>query len=160
MKKPHLIQFKNNSLSVLKSRLLATFPEEGCALLIGERKDYQYQKNSIWIVRLIWPTLNVWEPEMLLEPVNQTPKSGLSRNNRFALDPLEQIKAQKWARSKSWNILGNAHSHPKGTCIPSATDGMNAMKPGLMVIVDRSKSVRAWWMDKNQSEIYTEVAIC
>ena len=35
------------------------------------------------------------------------------RDSRFALDPREQIAAQRWARLRGLEVLGVCHSHPK-----------------------------------------------
>ncbi len=38
---------------------------------------------------------------------------GGDRDSRFALDPREQIAAQRWARLRGLEVLGVCHSHPK-----------------------------------------------
>ena len=69
-----------------------------------------------------------------------------SKHNRFAIDPLEQLNAQRWARQRNWQVLGSAHSHPEGNGFPSLIDRQYAVNPGLMVIVEKDGSINAWWM--------------
>jgi proteasome lid subunit RPN8/RPN11 len=102
------------ALTVLKAVLQAAAPDEGCALLLGSRDP--------WRVRRVWPCLNVWEP-------------AAERRRRFALDPREQLLAQKWARSRGLTVLGSAHSHPLSEPVPSALDQSLAFAPTLMLIL-------------------------
>lgn len=119
---PDAICFGGKVLTVLQKVVLAAAPEEGCALLLGPP----------WRVRQVWPCRNVWLPEE-------------ERHRRFAIDPREQLLAQKWARHKGWLVLGALHSHPQGEAVPSATDRALTMPPALMVIQGRSE-LACWWL--------------
>ena len=109
-------------LTVLRGVVQASAPEEGCALLLGPR----------WKVRQVWPCRNVWVPVE-------------ERRRRFAIDPREQLLAQKWARQRGWHVLGSLHSHPEGEAVPSATDRALTMPPALMVIQAPSQ-LACWWL--------------
>lgn len=92
---------------------------------------------------MIWPCLNVWQPVV-------------ERSRRFALDPREQLLAQKWARQRGWQVHGSAHSHPVGALVPSTTDRVLTYAPTLMVIGAAGPgpgggdaSVRAWWLPQD-----------
>ena len=78
-------------------------------------------------------------------------KTFISRQNRFFLDPREQILAQRWARSQKLQVLGNAHSHPNGEAIPSEVDCLWSFSSNLMVIVDKKGGVRSWWIAEDKS---------
>lgn len=119
---PGEIHFGRKVLTVLRGLVQAAAPEEACALLLGPR----------WSVRQVWPCCNVWRP------VEQ-------RTQRFAIDPREQLLAQKWARSKGWIVLGSLHSHPVGDPIPSAIDRALAVPPALLVIQGASE-MACWWL--------------
>ena len=108
-------------LTVLSRILAVAQPEEGCALLLGQRQ------SDGWQLRRIWPCCNVW------------PQPG-ARNHRFAIDPREQLLAQKWARERGLELLGSAHSHPVTTPVPSTTDCMLCVWPALMVIMGAAGS--------------------
>lgn len=123
-------------LTVLRRILASAAPHEGCALLLGERFD------ESWRLRWIWPCCNVW------------PVPG-ERWRRFAIDPREQLLAQKWGRLRGLEVLGAAHSHPRSPAVPSSTDRALTLTPALMLILGRDpaqhglqikEGVVAWWL--------------
>ena len=70
-----------------------------------------------------------------------------SRCNRFALDPREQLLAQRWARQRGLDVIGTAHSHPQGDATPSRRDRDWLRVPSLMVIQGADLRLRAWWLE-------------
>jgi proteasome lid subunit RPN8/RPN11 len=122
---PEEICFGRKALTVLRRVTRAAAPEEGCALLLGPP----------WTVRLVWPCRNVWRP-------------AAQRHRRFAIDPREQLLAQKWARTRDWRVLGSVHSHPAGQAVPSATDRALAVTPTLLVIEGRTE-LACWWLPED-----------
>jgi proteasome lid subunit RPN8/RPN11 len=113
---PAAIHFDRQALTVLLEALAAPAPEEGCALLLGR------PLSGAWTVDLIWPCLNTWSPRQ-------------ERHRRFAIDPREQLLAQKWARLQGLRVLGAAHSHPHAAAVPSSTDLTLTLGPTVMVIL-------------------------
>ncbi len=114
-------------LIVLGRLLVAAHPDEGCALLLGQTG------SSLWRIRMLWPCCNVWpQPE--------------ERGQRFAIDPREQLVAQRWARPRGWQVLGVAHRHPASAAVPSSTDCRLCVPPALMVIQGEPGDLRAWWL--------------
>ncbi len=128
---PAKLGIGRQALTLLEAVLEAAAPDEGCALLLGSRDP--------WCVRRVWPCLNVWEP-------------ATERLHRFALDPREQLLAQKWARSRGLTVLGSAHSHPLSEPVPSALDRSLAFTPTLMLILGQGapegepRSLACWWL--------------
>ena len=123
-------------LTVLRALVQAAAPDEGCALLLGGRSPGKVQASAgeLWELLLVWPCLNCWpRPE--------------ERHRRFALDPREQLVAQRWARTRGMSVLGAAHSHPNGQAIPSETDCALTLAPSLMVIVGAEADAVAWWLE-------------
>ena len=123
-------------LTVLRRILASAAPQEGCALVLGERLD------DGWRLRWIWPCCNVW------------PVPG-ERCRRFAIDPREQLLAQKWGRARGLEVLGAAHSHPRSPAVPSSTDHSLTLTPALMLILGRDpapdqhqaqEELVAWWL--------------
>ncbi|MFQ6538911.1 MULTISPECIES: M67 family metallopeptidase [Aphanothece] len=108
-------------------------PEEGCALLLG-RRGSPHGAAVPWHGQRIWPCLNTWP-----EPAE--------RRRRFAIDPREQLLAQKWARQRGLAVLGAAHSHPSGQAVPSPTDCALTLAPALMLILAADGDLAAWWLD-------------
>jgi proteasome lid subunit RPN8/RPN11 len=123
---PGEIRIGRQVLTVLQQVLAGAAPEEGCALLLGERgpggDGGEDRLGDPWLLRRIWPCRNVWEP-------------AAERGRRFAIDPREQLLAQKWARNRGLLVLGTAHSHPTGAPVPSATDLALGFGPTLMIIL-------------------------
>ena len=127
---PEQIRADLHLLTVLRPILASAEPEEGCALLLGERLDFD------WQLRLIWPCCNVWpQPQQ--------------RCRRFAIDPREQLQAQKWGRAKGLELLGSAHSQPTSGPVPSDTDRSLCGVSTLMVILGAQNlggELVAWWL--------------
>lgn len=122
---PALLIVDRQALTVLQRVMEAARPAEGCALLLGTT-------GSSWHLQCVWPCLNCW-PE------------AAERSRRFALDPREQLLAQRWARRQGVQVLGCAHSHPSSEAIPSATDLALTLAPSLLLIQGRDGLWRAWW---------------
>ncbi len=122
---PERIFFGRKALTVLRRVVVAAAPEEACGLLLGPR----------WTVIRLWPCTNVWTPAE-------------ERRRRFAIDPREQLLAQKWARQRGWQVLGSFHSHPQGDPVPSATDLALAVPPALLAIQGVS-GLACWWLPED-----------
>jgi proteasome lid subunit RPN8/RPN11 len=140
---PTELRLDHGPLIVLRRVLACAEPEEGCALLLGHRGSGADPGGSrqagCWQVRRIWPCLNSW-PERA------------ERRVRFALDPREQLLAQKWARQRGLSVLGAAHSHPRGPAVPSSTDWALTLRPALMVILGADGRPAAWWLDDTDTQ--------
>lgn len=138
---PTLIRFHGGCLTVLRADLAAVAPEEGCALLLGS----QAEDRSV-SVQTIWPCRNVW-----MQPQE--------RYRRFALDPREQIAAQRWARTRALRVLGAAHSHPHSGHQPSENDRALADPKPITVILDASGTPAAWWLPPGQPVVSVPVQV-
>jgi [CysO sulfur-carrier protein]-S-L-cysteine hydrolase len=123
---PGEIRIGRQVLTVLCRVLAVAMPQEGCALLLGERGEggdgAGDRQEDLWRLLRIWPCRNVWHPAS-------------ERTRRFAIDPREQLLAQKWARNHGLLVIGTAHSHPSSAPVPSATDLALAFGPSLMLIL-------------------------
>jgi proteasome lid subunit RPN8/RPN11 len=96
------------------------------------------------VVQEVWPCCNGW-------PVPE------ERGRRFAIDPREQLLAQKWARQHQMAVLGFAHSHPCSPPVPSAIDLAWCVAPALLVIQgleapDSEVSMACWWIEADGAE--------
>lgn len=129
---PEQLVINRRALTVLQAIVRAAHPQEGCALLIGPMP--RGHADHRWRVSTVWPCLNVWEPEP-------------ERHRRFALDPREQLLAQKWARSRGLSVIGSAHSHPASAAVPSALDLELGMPPTVLLIASGlHQELRGWWL--------------
>ena len=155
--KPPNIEFKKDCAKILTKTILAVSPEEGCAILLGTRNKAEPKFNyDIWQIELIWPCCNTWDAKKFsfMEYQNNRGNSfqiKANKENRFAIDPREQILAQKWARSKNLELLGFAHSHTKTEAVPSEIDISWGSSTPLIVIIDKNGCIFPWWLDNNRS---------
>ena len=158
MKIPKYIEFHNETNYVLSRFLKAAEPEEGCAILIGQKKTSSTDNKKIfWEVKHIWNCRNVWgQAESKLIDQNITVFSNqknikFSKKNRFEIAAKDQIASQKWARENSLEVLCCAHSHPTGENKPSKIDLFLHESPGLMVISNKYGNLKAWWIKNKLS---------
>ena len=153
MKIPKYIEFHNETNSILSRYLKAAEPKEGCAILIGEKKNSgSNYKNNCWEIKHIWNCRNIWgeqESKLIDENMRIIPNKKniqLSKLNRFEIDPQDQISSQKWARENNLEVLCCAHSHPKGENKPSEMDLIFHKSPCLIVISNKNGNLKAWWI--------------
>ena len=160
---PVALQLSRQSLAALERTLAVAWPEEGCVLLLGRRHDGTLQ------LQRIWPCRNVWGPHWPETHQAQNPQKcqdeaehlGLddthSRSDRFVVDPLELIAAQKYCRNQGFLLLGVAHSHPRGEPRPSAMDRCHAWPQSLVWISAvaspnhqlTEEDRGAWWVSRS-----------
>jgi len=156
---------RRRELTILRQLLMAAAPQEGCALLLGgpagdplpapsrpadgrqvgpdpvAAAGARAEPPVTWEIRLIWPCLNVWQPAP-------------ERRHRFALDPREQLLAQRWGRERGLQVLGSAHSHPHSAAVPSATDLALAFAPTLQLILSPLQGWQpaCWWLESTTDD--------
>ena len=78
-----------------------------------------------------------------------------------ALDPREQLVAQRWARERGLVVLGSAHSHPLSRPEPSALDQELCFAPALMLIGAPAQqpggwAFAFWWVDDGMAGLPPE----
>ena len=153
MKIPKYIEFHNETNSLLSRYLKEAEPAEGCAILIGHKNcSGAENKNNFWEIKHIWKCSNIWgEPnsKLITQSISKLPDQKdieLSKRNRFEVDAIDYISAQKWARKHDLEILCCAHSHPLNQNTPSETDLFWHKSPGLMVIANKTGHLKAWWI--------------
>tara|TARA_B100000579_G_scaffold272705_1_gene225255 strand:- start:122 stop:634 length:513 start_codon:yes stop_codon:yes gene_type:complete len=161
MKIPKYIEFHNDTNSVLSRFLKAAEPEEGCAILIGSKNNSaEDDKKNYWVVTHIWNCRNIWgeqEAKLVNQNTNAFPyqqNMKVSKNNRFEIDAQDQIASQKWARENGLEVLCCAHSHPSGKNKPSKMDLFLHQSPGLMIISNKDRELKAWWI-KNKFSFHS-----
>ena len=153
MKVPKYIEFHNETDYVLSRLLKGAEPEEGCAILIGQKETSGTNKKKFfWKITHIWNCRNIWGlPESKLTNQNKSvifneQNRQLSKTNRFEINAEDQIASQKWARENDLEVLCCAHSHPSDRNKPSEIDLLLHQSPGLMVISNKDGDLKAWWI--------------
>ena len=160
MKSPQYIEFHQDTKNDLCRLLKAAEPEEGCAIVIGKKKNSTTESNKyFWEIKHIWKSKNIWGQQESKSPTNHTSKIpnqkniNFSRANRFEINAKDQIAAQKWSRKNDLEILCFAHSHPSDANVPSKIDLLLHQSPGLMIISNKNGNLKAWWI-KNKFDFH------
>ena len=96
----------------------------------------------------VWPACNRWGADGVELPWLSTLDG--DRCSNFALDPLEQLAAQRWARARNQVCFGVAHSHPRSDARPSTADRLRAASDQLMLILAADGDLKAWWLGEDR----------
>ena len=116
----------------IKSHAIDTFPNECCGFFFGSTDDaitlseVQSVKNS---------------------------KTG-DQSRRFEIDPIDYMKAERYALENDLELLGIYHSHPNHPAIPSEHDLKQAF-PDLSYIIISIKDgefddIRSWRLNEDK----------
>jgi proteasome lid subunit RPN8/RPN11 len=128
----------------MREHLEAGYPNEACGALIGRADGDDH---------------TVEEFRGMRNTITDRPR------DRYALDPLEQLRVQKDAESRGLEIIGFAHSHPDHPPVPSQFDAGHAWSFYSYVVASVQKGTlqeaRSWRLDEGgvfQEEPLTETA--
>ncbi len=128
----------------VRQHLEAGYPNEACGALIGQADGADHTVAEFRGMRNII-TDRPWD--------------------RYALDPLEQLRVQKDAEARGLEIIGFAHSHPDHPAIPSRFDADHGWSFYSYVVASVQKGTlreaRSWRLDDAgvfQEEPLTETA--
>jgi proteasome lid subunit RPN8/RPN11 len=115
----------------MRGHLEAGYPHEACGALIGSVNGADHVVVEFRAMRNII-TDRPWD--------------------RYALDPLEQLRVQKDAESRSLEIVGFAHSHPDHPPVPSRFDAEHGWSFYSYVVASVQNGVlrdaRSWRLDE------------
>lgn len=100
------IELSHASNEGMSAHAVGTFPNECCGFFFGTIENDQK------FVTEIRPVINAKEGD---------------QRRRFAIDPLDYMKAEKYAIEHQLELLGIYHSHPLHPAIPSEHDLKQAM---------------------------------
>ena len=153
---PSLLRLNHQCLTVLRRTVRATAPLEGCALLIGQKSS-----SKTWAVERVWPCCNVWSPEIdaFAEDSSSSGRINPSRRTRFAIDPREQLAAQRWTRQRCQCLIGVAHFHSTRGSHPSVEDCRWGECRTLMLIDSVAEGLKAWWLGVDRQAIGVPIEI-
>jgi len=114
----------------MREHLEAGYPNEACGALLGAVDAADYEVSEFRAMRNTI-TDRPWD--------------------RYALDPLEQLRVQKDAESRGLEIIGFVHSHPDHPPIPSRFDADHAWNFYSYVVASVQKGMlreaRSWRLD-------------
>jgi proteasome lid subunit RPN8/RPN11 len=97
------------------------YPAECCGILLGHADSGQN------IVTEVVPLKNLrYDPQRAQELLPLADPGRESERNRFLIDPVEQFRVEKDARTRQLDVLGYYHSHPDHPARPSEYDREHA----------------------------------
>jgi proteasome lid subunit RPN8/RPN11 len=118
----------------MREHLETGYPNEACGALIGKADGADHEVMEFRGMRNVI-TDRPWD--------------------RYALDPLEQLRVQKDAESRGMEIIGFAHSHPDHPPVPSRFDAEHAWNFYSYVVASVQKGTlreaRSWRLDDAKS---------
>lgn len=91
----------NDILLGIKDHLESAYPNEACGFLLG---------SQVKRVRTI---------THMIKAENQSTEN---QRRRFVMDPLDYLKAERFATREGLSLLGIYHSHPDHPAVPSVHD--------------------------------------
>ncbi len=89
------------SLLQIHKHLESAYPLEACGFLLGSDKDGKRYITEIIVAEN---------------------KSAENQKRRFVIDPLDYLKAERYALKQGLHLLGIYHSHPDHPALPSVHD--------------------------------------
>lgn len=117
------------------------YPHECCGILIGRMSE---PGNKI--VLETYPVSNAREEA--------------ERHHRSLITPEEYLRAERYARERKLEVVGNYHSHPDHPAIPSAFDLEHAWPTWSYIIVSvragQAVDLRSWEMEEDRSKFNAE----
>ena len=107
-------------VATLLAESAAAHPREACGLLLGQNG--------------------------LIERAVATANVAADPLRRFEIDPAALIAAHQAERRGGAQLVGFWHSHPSGSCEPSATDRAGAARDGRVWAIVGGGEI-GWWCD-------------
>jgi proteasome lid subunit RPN8/RPN11 len=121
------VVFGAGAEAVLRHLAAAAYPSEGCGVLVGA-----CGADGLVSVRSV------------SDGANLSPRG----RDRYELDPLAIVRAERAARDAGLDVVGFWHSHPDHPAVPSRLDTERAWADYLYLIVSTSPGgsfeIRAW----------------
>ena len=136
------IKLLSKHLQTIIAHAESTYPEECCGIILGK------MDNTGKTVVEVWQTENAWSAET---DDYADAEVVTSKRRRFAIAPLDLLKAQKAAREYQLNVVGFFHSHPDYPAIPSECDRAYAWQEYSYIIVSveqgKASDISSWCLD-------------
>ena len=120
-----------------------SYPHEGCGLMIGPDGE----RDRVVELRM-------------MENKYDAKSDAESRRNRYTIDPLELLKAERTLDGSGKEIIGVFHSHPDHPARPSSFDLEHAW-PGwhyviVSVVAGEPEQMRSWAQREDRSQFDEE----
>ena len=111
-----MLRISTELLRQIEAHGVASYPFEGCGLLLGEAQP------GVNVVTALLPVENKW-------PVEE------EKPVRFLIEPADMVQAELTAATKGQDVLGIFHSHPDHEPVASPRDLAWATWPGYSYLI-------------------------
>jgi proteasome lid subunit RPN8/RPN11 len=133
----------------------ADYPNECCGILLGQAIGARKEVKEVVALKNL--RLDAARAEEVL-PLESPGKE--SERNRFLIDPLEQLRVEKGARTRGLDVLGYYHSHPDHPAGPSDYDRDHAWPwySYIIVSIERGepKDMTSWVLSDDRGRFDQE----
>ena len=131
------------------------YPSECCGVLLGKAKGDEKQVTEVV------PLANLrHDPKRAQELLPLQDQGKETDKNRFLIEPLDQLRVEKDARSRGLDVLGYYHSHPDHPARPSVYDRDHAWPWYSYVIIAIEQGVprdlTSWVLAEDRSAFAAE----
>ena len=150
------IQLNAQQLQSIRSHAEREYPNECCGMLLG-RAD-----NAVKVVTEVVPLKNLRLDSTRAQELLPLEDPGReSEKNRFLIDPLEQMRVERDARSRKLEVVGYYHSHPDHPARPSIYDRDHAWPWYSYVILSveqgKAAEMTSWVLSEDRARFDPEL---
>lgn len=138
-----MLQLSETLHEQIKAHGAASYPYEGCGLLLGVTADDRNQVTAVQVLRNVWP-------------------DEIEKRERFRIDPEDWRDAEFAALEAGLDIIGIFHSHPDHPPIASPRDLAWASWPGYSYLITEVRQglpagSRSWQLAVDRSGFIEEI---
>jgi proteasome lid subunit RPN8/RPN11 len=137
------------------------YPLECCGLLIGRIED----EGRTRVVQEIYPASNAWDEREAREHRRQVaPLDEGKTTHRMLISPDDYRRAELGAFKRGLGVVGDYHSHPEHTAVPSQFDLEHSPWPTMSYIIvsvhsGLASDLRSWELALDHSRFTEEEII-
>jgi len=137
-----MLRLNQANIEAIHAHGIASYPYEGCGLLLGRAEP------DLNIVKHIFPVPNSWEVEE-------------EKTARFLITDRDMLRAELAAAERDLDIVGVFHSHPDSPPVASPRDLAWAAWPGHSYLITeitgrRPGQSRSWQLLQDRSGFVEE----
>ncbi|MBD0308156.1 MAG: M67 family metallopeptidase [Microcoleus sp. T1-bin1] len=137
------IALTDSQILSMRTHAESTYPEECCGLLLGR------VSGGVKTLVEVLPTQNAWTAEAQEKWPEQ---KELTEKRRYAIAPEDMLRAMKYGRDRTLDIIGIYHSHTDCPAVPSECDRTLAWTQYSYIIVSVRQGcwedLRSWSLDR------------
>ena len=150
------IQLNAQQLQSIRSHAEREYPNECCGMLLGRAG------NAVKEVTEVVPLKNLRLDSTRAQELLPLEDPGReSEKNRFLIDPLEQMRVERDARSRKLEVVGYYHSHPDHPARPSIYDRDHAWPWYSYVILSveqgKAAEMTSWVLSEDRARFDPEL---